>query len=146
MSWFWYYRNKKSRSENSRNSQGCSGEEDEKRCRVCLEDFWVFEPKETVMLAHPMQTYVSWRVYSSKGQCPLCRFIILKLTRRDYWSSVSSDLAGDMTVNDLFTLEFRPNLCGLTNGVNFLCTCKNAFVGYKKIIFITTINMSLMEL
>ena len=41
----------------------------------------------------------------SKGQCPLCRFVILKPTRRDYSPGVSSDLTGDMTVNDLFTLE-----------------------------------------
>ncbi|CAH8310499.1 unnamed protein product [Eruca vesicaria subsp. sativa] len=102
-----YYRNKNSGSENSRNTyQGYSGEDDdEKRCTVCLEDF---EPKETVMLTPCKHMFheeciVPW--LKSKGQCPLCRFVILKPTRRDSSPGISSDLAGDMTVNDLFTLE-----------------------------------------
>ncbi|KAL0724687.1 hypothetical protein Bca4012_039286 [Brassica carinata] len=101
-----YYRNKNPGSRNSRNPQGYSGEEDdEKRCTVCLEDF---EPKETVMLTPCKHMFheeciVPW--LKSKGQCPLCRFVILKPTRREYSPGVSSDLAGDMTVNDLFTLE-----------------------------------------
>ncbi|KAJ4885019.1 RING/U-box superfamily protein [Raphanus sativus] len=101
-----YYRNKNQGSGNSRNPQGYSGEEDdEKRCTVCLDDF---EPKETVMLTPCKHMFheeciVQW--LKTKGQCPLCRFVILKPTRRDYSPGVSSDLAGDMTVNDLFTLE-----------------------------------------
>ncbi|CAN7085434.1 unnamed protein product, partial [Brassica oleracea var. botrytis] len=101
-----YYRNRNSGSGNSRNPQGYSGEEDdEKRCTVCLEDF---EPKETVMVTPCKHMFheeciVPW--LKSKGQCPLCRFVILKPTRRDYSPGVSSDLTGDMTVNDLFTLE-----------------------------------------
>ncbi|KAG5379762.1 hypothetical protein IGI04_027604 [Brassica rapa subsp. trilocularis] len=88
-----YYRNKNPGIENSRNPQGYSGEEDdEKRCTVCLEDF---EPKETVMVTPCKHMFheeciVPW--LKSKGQ-------------RDYSPGVSSDLAGDRTVNDLFTLE-----------------------------------------
>ncbi|KAJ0255519.1 RING/U-box superfamily protein [Hirschfeldia incana] len=101
-----YYRNKNPGSGNSRNPQGYAGEEDdEKRCTVCLEDF---EPKETVMITPCKHMFheeciVPW--LKSKGQCPLCRFVILKPTRRDYSPGGSSDLTGDMTVNDLFTLE-----------------------------------------
>ncbi|CAF2173426.1 unnamed protein product [Brassica napus] len=101
-----YYRNKNPGIENSRNPQGYSGEEDdEKRCTVCLEDF---EPKETVMVTPCKHMFheeciVPW--LKSKGQCPLCRFVILNPTRGDYSPGVSSDLAGDRTVNDLFALE-----------------------------------------
>lgn len=48
------------------------------------------------------------------------RFIILKPTRHDYSPGVSSDLAGDMTVNNLFILEFRRNLGGSSNEETFL--------------------------
>ncbi|KAF3523969.1 hypothetical protein F2Q69_00049456 [Brassica cretica] len=97
-----YYKNKNSGSGNSRSPQGYSGEEDdEKRCTVCLEDF---EPKETVMVTPCKHMFhedciVPW--LKSKGQCPLCRYVILKPTRRDY----SPGFSGDMTVNDLFTLQ-----------------------------------------
>ncbi|KAG2324784.1 hypothetical protein Bca52824_007512 [Brassica carinata] len=99
-----YYRNKNPGNKNARNYSG-EEEEGEKRCIVCLEDF---EPKETVMVTPCKHMFhekciVPW--LKSKGQCPLCRFVILKPTRREYSPGVSSDLAGDMTVNDLFTLE-----------------------------------------
>ncbi|KAF8085210.1 hypothetical protein N665_0676s0022 [Sinapis alba] len=94
-----YYRNKNPGSKNSRNY---SGEEDEKRCTVCLEDF---EPKDTVMVTPCKHMFhedciVPW--LKSKGQCPVCRFVNLKPTRRDSSPGVSS---GDTTVNDLFALE-----------------------------------------
>ncbi|KAL1189791.1 RING-H2 finger protein ATL43 [Cardamine amara subsp. amara] len=100
-----YYRNKNSGNENSRNTQDLSGEEDEKRCTVCLEDF---EPKETVMLTPCKHMFheeciVPW--LKSKGQCPLCRSIILKPEKQDSSPTIGSNLAGDVTVNDLFTLE-----------------------------------------
>ena len=99
-----YYKNKNSGLESSRNPQGYSGG-DEKRCSVCLEDF---EPKETVMLTPCKHMFheeciVPW--LKSKGQCPVCRFIILTPTRRDHSPGSSPDIAGDMTVNDLFTLQ-----------------------------------------
>uniref|UniRef100_A0A1J3H218 RING-type E3 ubiquitin transferase n=1 Tax=Noccaea caerulescens TaxID=107243 RepID=A0A1J3H218_NOCCA len=102
-----YYRNKTTRSENSSKARDLSGEEEEKRCSVCLEDF---EPKETVMLTpckhmFHQECIVPW--LKSKGQCPLCRSLILKPTNRDSSSpAIGSNLAGgDMTANDLFTLE-----------------------------------------
>ncbi|CAA7060727.1 unnamed protein product [Microthlaspi erraticum] len=104
-----YYRNKTTGSENSRNNRDLSGgeEEEEKRCSVCLEDF---EPKETVMLTPCKHMFhedciVPW--LKSKGQCPLCRSVILKPANRDSSSPAvdSSNLAGDMTANDLFTLQ-----------------------------------------
>ncbi|CAN8267941.1 unnamed protein product [Cochlearia groenlandica] len=100
-----YYRNKNSKGENSRNFRDFS-EEEEKRCSVCLEDF---EAKETVMITPCKHMFheeciVTW--LKSKGQCPLCRYLIVKEEKRDQSSSdVRSNLDGDMTVNDLFTLE-----------------------------------------
>ncbi|KAF8110697.1 hypothetical protein N665_0079s0016 [Sinapis alba] len=101
-----YYKNKNSGLESSRNPQGYSGGEDEKRCAVCLEDF---NPKETVMLTPCKHMFheeciVPW--LKTKGQCPVCRFVILKPTRQESSPGSSGpDLAGDMTVNDLFTLQ-----------------------------------------
>ncbi|WZZ17883.1 hypothetical protein YC2023_110972 [Brassica napus] len=99
-----YYKNKNSGLESSRNPQGYSGG-DEKRCSVCLEDF---EPKETVMLTPCKHMFheeyvVPW--LKSKGQCPVCRFVIITPSRRESSPSISPDIAGDMTVNDLFTLQ-----------------------------------------
>ncbi|KAL0714858.1 hypothetical protein Bca4012_021837 [Brassica carinata] len=100
-----YYRNKNFGLESSRNPQGYSGGEDEKRCAVCLEDF---NPKETVMLTPCKHMFheeciVPW--LKTKGQCPVCRFVILTPTRRASSPSITPGLAGDMTVNDLFTLQ-----------------------------------------
>lgn len=100
-----YYRNKNSGSENSRNTQDLCGEEDEKSCTVCLEDF---EPKETVMLTPCKHMFheeciVPW--LKSKGQCPLCRSVILKPAKEDSSPTNGSNLTGDMTVHDLFALE-----------------------------------------
>ncbi|VVB06196.1 unnamed protein product [Arabis nemorensis] len=102
-----YYRNKTPGSENSRNPRNISGDEEEdKKCTVCLEDF---EPKETVMLTPCKHMFheeciVPW--LKTKGQCPVCRFVVLKPTKRDSSPIISSTLAGgDMGVNDLFTLE-----------------------------------------
>ncbi|CAH8392491.1 unnamed protein product [Eruca vesicaria subsp. sativa] len=101
-----YYKNKNSGLESSRNPQGYSGGEDGKRCAVCLEDF---EAKETVMLTPCKHMFheeciVPW--LKTKGQCPVCRFVILKPTRQESSPGISSpDLAGEMTVNDLFTLQ-----------------------------------------
>ncbi|KAG7634919.1 Zinc finger RING-type [Arabidopsis suecica] len=101
-----YYRNKNPGSESSRNTQNLSGEEDDKRCSVCLEDF---EPKETVMLTPCKHMFheeciVPW--LKTKGQCPVCRFVILKPTKQDSSPPANgSNLTGDMTTNDLFTLE-----------------------------------------
>lgn len=72
---------------------------------MCLEDF---EPKETVMLTPCKHMFheeciVPW--LKTKGQCPVCRFVILKPTKPDSSPTISSNLAGNMTVNDLFTLE-----------------------------------------
>lgn len=72
---------------------------------MCLEDF---EPKETVMLTPCKHMFheeciVPW--LKSKGQCPLCRSVILKPEKRDSSPANGSNLAGDMTVHDLFTLE-----------------------------------------
>ncbi|XP_024012984.1 E3 ubiquitin-protein ligase ATL4 isoform X2 [Eutrema salsugineum] len=96
-----YYRNKNPGS----NGRDHSGEEEDKRCSVCLEDF---EPKETVMLTPCQHMFheeciVPW--LKSKGQCPLCRSVILKPEKPDSSPAVTSDLAGDITMNDLFTLE-----------------------------------------
>lgn len=73
-----YYRNKTPGSENSRNPRDYSGEEDDKKCTVCLEDF---EPKETVMLTPCKHMFheeciVPW--FKTKGQCPVCRFVVSK--------------------------------------------------------------------
>ncbi|KAG5386361.1 hypothetical protein IGI04_037831 [Brassica rapa subsp. trilocularis] len=99
-----YYKNKNSGLGSSRNPQGYSGG-DEKRCSVCLEDF---EPKETVMLTPCKHMFheeciVPW--LKSKGQCPVCRFVIITPSRRESSPSISPDIDGDMTVNDLFTLQ-----------------------------------------
>ncbi|KFK35098.1 hypothetical protein AALP_AA5G235100 [Arabis alpina] len=102
-----YYRNKTpGSSENSRNHQNLSdNNEDEKRCTVCLEDF---EPKETVMLTpckHMFHEECILPWLKTKGQCPVCRFIILKPTKQDSSPTLTSNLTGDNTVNDLFALE-----------------------------------------
>ncbi|XP_019100419.1 PREDICTED: E3 ubiquitin-protein ligase ATL4-like isoform X2 [Camelina sativa] len=100
-----YYRNKTPGSENARNSRDLPGDEEDKRCSVCLEDF---EPKETVMLTPCKHMFheeciVPW--LKSKGQCPVCRFVILKPAKQDSSPTNGSNPAGDMRMNDLFTLE-----------------------------------------
>ncbi|XP_010427777.1 PREDICTED: RING-H2 finger protein ATL5-like isoform X1 [Camelina sativa] len=100
-----YYRNKTPGSENTRNNRDLPGDEEDKRCSVCLEDF---EPKETVMLTPCKHMFheeciVPW--LKSKGQCPVCRFVILKPAKQDSSPTNGSNPAGDMRMNDLFTLE-----------------------------------------
>ncbi|KAG7566190.1 Zinc finger RING-type [Arabidopsis suecica] len=100
-----YYRNKNPGSGNSRNTQDLSGEEDDKRCSVCLEDF---EPKETVMLTpckHMFHEECILPWLKTKGQCPVCRFVILKPVKQDSSLTNGSNHVGNMTMNDLFTLE-----------------------------------------
>lgn len=67
-------------------------QERRKRCAICLEDF---EPREEVMLTPCKHVFhedciVPW--VGSKGQCPVCRFVIYEETRQNT-SSINYNMA-----------------------------------------------------
>lgn len=77
-------------------------QEQSKRCAICLEDF---EPKEEVMLTPCQHLFhedciVPW--ITSKGQCPVCRFVICEKVRENNTSSFrDSNTSGIMVPSDL---------------------------------------------
>ncbi|XP_020215897.1 uncharacterized protein LOC109799698 [Cajanus cajan] len=68
-------------------------DEDGKRCAICLEDF---EPNEEVMLTRCNHMFhedciVPW--LTSKGQCPVCRFVVCERERGNPASFNNNDIA-----------------------------------------------------
>ncbi|KAJ1441877.1 Zinc finger, RING-type [Sesbania bispinosa] len=79
-------------------------DEDGKRCAICLEDF---EPKEEVMLTPCNHMFhedciVPW--LTSKGQCPVCRFVICEKVRGNSSSFNRNDIA-NLEPSDLIAGE-----------------------------------------
>ncbi|KAK7262625.1 hypothetical protein RJT34_30200 [Clitoria ternatea] len=84
-----YYRNKASNSFKEREKEK---DEDGKRCAVCLDDF---EPKQEVMLTPCSHMFhedciVPW--LTSKGQCPVCRFVVCERGRGNPSSFNDNDM------------------------------------------------------
>ncbi|XP_057441540.1 RING-H2 finger protein ATL64-like isoform X2 [Lotus japonicus] len=78
-------------------------DEDGKRCAVCLEDF---EPKEEVMLTpcnHMFHEDCIMPWLTSKGQCPVCRFVIWERVNNNTSSSFNrnNDIVANLEPGDL---------------------------------------------
>lgn len=90
---FYYRENNRVNSNERHNS---NGDEEGKRCAVCLEDF---QPKEEVMttpcnhMFHE-QCIVPW--VKSHGQCPVCRFTLFERTERR--GSASSNFNNSVSI------------------------------------------------
>ncbi|KAL5147716.1 E3 ubiquitin-protein ligase RNF133 [Glycine soja] len=85
-----YYRNNAAKP--LKEKQG-ENDEDRKSCAICLEDF---DPSEEVMLTPCNHMFhedciVPW--LTSKGQCPVCRFVICEIGRGNHSSFNNNDIA-----------------------------------------------------
>lgn len=98
-------------------------DEEGKRCAVCLEDF---EPREEVMLTPCSHMFhedciVPW--LTSKGQCPVCRFVICERVRGNSSSFSSNNIANlepsDLIAGELFSiLRAMEEAFQLGNGIH----------------------------
>ncbi|KAG4385594.1 hypothetical protein AAZX31_12G123200 [Glycine max] len=80
-------------------------DEDGKSCAICLEDF---EPSEEVMLTPCNHMFhedciVPW--LTSKGQCPVCRFVIFEIERGNQSSFNNNDIA-NLEPSNIINREF----------------------------------------
>ncbi|KAG5033100.1 hypothetical protein JHK85_017082 [Glycine max] len=85
-----YYRNNAAKPLKEKQREN---DEDSKSCAICLEDF---DPSEEVMLTPCNHMFhedciVPW--LTSKGQCPVCRFVICEIGRGNHSSFNNNDIA-----------------------------------------------------
>lgn len=97
-----YYRNKNAAKPVKEKEK--QKDEDGKNCAICLEDF---EPNEEVMLTQCNHMFhedciVPW--LTSKGQCPVCRFVICERGRGSPSSFNSNDI-GNLEASNLINGE-----------------------------------------
>lgn len=98
-----YYRDNNAAANDLKEKVKEKNNEDGVRCAICLEDF---EPKEEVVLTPCNHMFhedciVTW--LTSKGQCPVCRFVILEGVVRDNPSSFNLQPT-DLTAGELLSI------------------------------------------
>ncbi|KAL1363183.1 hypothetical protein HN51_011385 [Arachis hypogaea] len=101
-----YYRGDNNNGSNGVREREKDKDEEGKSCAVCLEDF---EAKEEVMVTPCNHMFheeciVPW--VTSKGQCPVCRFVIIERVRGNlYPSSFNSSNIANMEPSELIAGE-----------------------------------------